>query len=142
MTTPLGKVLRWTNQVSVLYHQNLETNGFFPLMPPPSLRSDLTFAEGGWFPSQPEVTVGCVVYTHQAWAPVGEDPLAPPPGYALLNLMISKTWHENHTFQLGAQNLLNTPYRNYLDRWRYFADQPGINVYVRYTFTFKKTQTS
>ncbi|MEO1448744.1 MAG: TonB-dependent receptor, partial [Bacteroidota bacterium] len=66
------------------------------------------------------------------WAP-------PPPGYGLLHLAAAWNFHlgDNHLqFGLRADNLTNERYRDYLNRFRYFADEPGRNwtIYVRLTF--------
>jgi iron complex outermembrane receptor protein len=39
-------------------------------------------------------------------------------------------------FGLQASNLLNASYRDYLDRFRYFADARGVDValWIRYSF--------
>ena len=55
----------------------------------------------------------------------------PPPAYHLLNLNASMRFDVFEGTELEvtllAQNLLNTRYRDYLDRLRYFADNPGQN---------------
>ena len=35
-----------------------------------------------------------------------------------------------------AENLLNQSYRDYLNRFRYFADEPGINVSFNVNYSF------
>jgi len=51
----------------------------------------------------------------------------PPSGYFLLDL----GWEANLgplSWRLALQNALNNSYRNYTNRVRYFADEPGLNV--------------
>lgn len=60
-----------------------------------------------------------------------QDFIAPPPAYALFGFKVSadKTFKGSvlSTF-LRIDNMLNTTYRDYLNRQRYFADAPGINI--------------
>ncbi|MFT7121672.1 MAG: iron complex outermembrane receptor protein, partial [Neolewinella sp.] len=69
-----------------------------------------------------------------------QDFLPPPPAYALADLSLEREWtlSQNKTLHLraAAQNLLNTRYRDYLDRQRYFADATGRNVDVRLSLEF------
>ena len=58
--------------------------------------------------------------------------LAPPPdGYHLWNLSLSgtfKAWKNEPQIRIGIENLMNTTYRDYLNRQRYFADALGRNI--------------
>jgi iron complex outermembrane recepter protein len=67
----------------------------------------------------------------QERVPLNADFSPPPSAYHLLAFDISGEWQVNgHRMGAGvsASNLLNTSYRDYLDRFRYFADAPGINI--------------
>ncbi|UFH57494.1 hypothetical protein [Spirosoma sp. KNUC1025] len=63
----------------------------------------------------------------------------PPPAYFLLGAELG------FTAQLGGQsmsviltgsNLVNVAYRDYLNRFRYFADEPGRNVSLKIRVPF------
>lgn len=61
------------------------------------------------------------------------DFVAPPDAYFLLGLKLSSEKQFNKircTFYTKVTNLLNTEYRDYLNRQRYFADDLGRNVSV------------
>lgn len=64
-----------------------------------------------------------------------QDYKAPPAGYTLLNLNASTTLlingHLPVTIGLSARNLLNKSYREYLNSFRYFADEMGRNIGIR-----------
>lgn len=69
----------------------------------------------------------------------GQDFLAPPAAYNLLglkaaaDLQVNKTrWH----FTLKADNLLNTNYRDFLNRQRYYANELGRNFVLGASFKF------
>lgn len=58
----------------------------------------------------------------------------PPDAYFLLNATIGATVNAGkQPFQISltGNNLLNTRYRDYLDAFRYFVDQPGRNIILR-----------
>lgn len=67
------------------------------------------------------------------------DNLRPPDGYLLIE---ANAGFELNVFQktmqcsIVAGNLLNTKYRDYLDVFRYFIDQPGTNIVLRCSLSF------
>ena len=60
---------------------------------------------------------------------------APPPAaYSLLGGEIGFAWRvsrQSINIILTGTNLLNRAYRDYLDRFRYFADEPGRNIMLK-----------
>ena len=68
-----------------------------------------------------------------------QDFLSPPDDYFLLGLQVGTNyeWNEsNLKISLRAENLLDTTYRDYLNRLRYFADENGINVSLNLNYRF------
>ncbi|WP_423736576.1 TonB-dependent receptor [Chitinophaga caseinilytica] len=66
--------------------------------------------------------------------PAGQDLIPPPDAYNLLNLEAGSTVHFGRqplSVILGATNILNTRYRDYMNLFRYYADEPGANVYLK-----------
>lgn len=62
------------------------------------------------------------------------DFVAPPKGYALFDIHASynKAFAKNKLqLQASVENIFNTEYRDYLDRYRYYAAAPGINTIVK-----------
>ncbi|TSJ46746.1 TonB-dependent receptor [Fluviicola chungangensis] len=80
------------------------------------------------------------LYVNKQWrVPQNVDFAPPPPAYFLLGANASitvKIAQQDIEFGLSVQNALNQSYRDYLDRFRYFADQPGINVLGRIKIPF------
>lgn len=63
-----------------------------------------------------------------------KDYALPPAGYALLGLETGATVHWGRLpleVSVAGSNLLNQRYRDYLNRYRYFADEMGRNVTLR-----------
>jgi len=58
-----------------------------------------------------------------------------PPAYTLIGASLTLE-RSRQRYMAGAENLLNTPFRDYLDRLRYFADGPGRNFYVKLQWQF------
>lgn len=68
-----------------------------------------------------------------------QDYKAPPPGYTLMNLSFSTSFHLGAVMvDAGAacRNLLNTSYRDYLNSFRYFTDDAGRDISIRLKFSF------
>ena len=88
---------------------------------------------------QPELQLNARYVAEQTRLLENQDFLAPPPAYFLLYLQWKsgfygklKAWE----FRLNIDNLLNTTYRDYLNRQRYFADEMGINITAGVMYRF------
>ncbi|MBK7185853.1 MAG: TonB-dependent receptor [Ignavibacteria bacterium] len=70
----------------------------------------------------------------------GEDYAPPPPGYLLADVSVGGMIDISEAVQsrltISCTNIFNTAYRDYLSRYRYFADDPGRNLIIRFTTTF------
>jgi len=72
------------------------------------------------------------------------DFIAPPEGYALVNAQIGiKVPLRNNLMSVGlsVNNLLNTSYRDYLNRFRYYADDLGRSFTLRLSIPFYNSKT-
>ena len=70
---------------------------------------------------------------------MGQDFLAPPGAYSLVGMDMSAKRRLGKTalrLGLSVDNLLNSVYRDYLDRQRYFSDAMGRNVKVKIGWEF------
>lgn len=68
-----------------------------------------------------------------------QDFLTAPKAYFLLGLSYSNKIalkHSSFIVGLDIDNLLNTKYRDYLNRQRYYADELGINAKIRISYIF------
>ncbi|MFZ1689366.1 MAG: TonB-dependent receptor [Flavobacteriales bacterium] len=92
---------------------------------------------GRW--SAVEVGPSSTVVFEQSRIPVGVDFTDPPGTYHLLGLSASATralGKGEIRMGLQANNILNTGYRDYMDRFRYYADARGTDLtfWIRYSF--------
>lgn len=76
----------------------------------------------------------------QKRVPANADYVAPPKGYFLLggSIGITKKINNTQSFQivLEGSNLLNTTYRDYMNRFRYFTDDLGRNWTIKMIVPF------
>jgi iron complex outermembrane receptor protein len=75
----------------------------------------------------------------QTRAPAGIDYAPPPPGHTRFNLEGAMTlrWkRQSAEIGLAVFNLFNVRYREYLNRFRYFTDEPGRNISLRMKLIF------
>ena len=80
-----------------------------------------------------EITTTLVRRQHRV-APDAAEFAPPPPGYALVGLDAGGTlpvFGPEARLTLSVRNLLDVRYRDYLSRFRYFADEPGRSVVLR-----------
>lgn len=78
-------------------------------------------------------------FFQQEYYSPGTDFLPPPTAYSLLNVLFSARnmgRGQHISFNIEAGNLLNTKYRDYLDRFRYYSDLQGRNIQFRFFYNF------
>ncbi len=128
------------SQLSVVRARNIVADEWLFLTPSDRLRNSLVWnarSAGKW--KDPELSVSSSVVFEQTRFPVGLDFIDPPPAYHLLAFSISveRPMGRNALrMGLNGENLLNANYRDYLDRFRYFADARGmdLSLWLRYSF--------
>jgi iron complex outermembrane receptor protein len=135
-----SKLLSSSHQFSYLYSRDITNRKYIPGIVPNRLKQDLiinimrkTYAKLDFNIEQESAFVQNLVEPESDFAP-------PPPTYTLWNFHLkyelitakSGTW----LIQAGSTNLLNTRYRNYMNRFRYFSDETGRNIFVRIQYNF------
>ncbi len=83
-----------------------------------------------WMADKQYVNVGLVQVSQQTRVEPGSDYAQPPKGYVLVHA----NWGISLTkFDVGIRisNALNTAYRDYLNRFRYYTDDQGRNISLR-----------
>lgn len=144
--------LAFTSRTSLLFAYDRTNRDYLVYIPPNRTNNGLRYELGDRSASgQQRISGVYVSLTNQYVARQNRAPLvtqrqengrvvftgdfAPPPaGYALWGAEIGFAWRVSHqplNVILTGTNLLNRAYRDYLDRFRYFADEPGRNVTLR-----------
>lgn len=88
--------------------------------------------------NRPFARLGMTNVLRQTRAPQG-DLAPPPPGYTRFDAEAGMTLHwGNRPVEIGLSvfNLFNARYRDYLNRFRYFTDEVGRNIFVRAKIIF------
>ncbi len=139
-STDISEKIRWVNKLAFLQGENLNDKVPLVLMPPFNLQSDFKWAVGSFGKLNDLSYVLTAKYVaRQNNLLANQDFLPAPKAYFILNTSINTNISiTKKVLKLGinAENILNTTYRDYLNRQRYFADERGLNIscYVNYSF--------
>lgn len=120
---------------SYIYAEDLSANEPLVYMPPLSLSlinhfhiDDIGFMKDNF------IELDTKYSAKQTRVPENSDYMEPPGEYFLLNLNIGTNLqfgNQDFKLNLSANNLLNRRYRDYMSRFRYFIDEPGLNIILR-----------
>ncbi|GAB3269301.1 TonB-dependent receptor [Larkinella harenae] len=133
--------LSGSSKLSLLYVQDLLLQQPIVMIPPNRWENSLRYEPGKWGTLQNVfVGLGNLWVARQHRVPANSDFLPPPPAYALWNITagFAVPVSEKHQLDVGltVANVFNTVYRDYLNRFRYYADDPGRNISVRLKWKF------
>jgi len=132
----LTKRLVLNSKTSILFAWNYTQNDYLINMPPFRFDNELTYNfKDTRSMKNMYVSAGVLAVTQQTMAPLNADYAPPPPGYALvsLNAGVDFIIKKVQTISVGISisNLLDTPYRDYLNRFRYFSNEMGRSVVLK-----------
>ncbi len=141
MSWDLTEQLKWSAQTSLLRGWNRDLEDYLVFMPADRVSSALRyqFGENRDGISSPFVQMRAGQVFRQTRTPAKGDYAPAPPAYLLLDLEAGTTiLFGKQAVEIGLSvfNLTNTRYREYLNRFRYFADEIGRNVSVRIKVPF------
>jgi len=121
----------------------MQTKRFFPFMPAPRVSQQLKWNvdRNGRLLRNFTVGIGHIFVTKQTrFEPSQELVSTTPDAYHLFEANIGTTLKIGDQQTLGirvsAENLLNTEYKEYTNRFRYYAHDLGRNVFVRLNYNF------
>ncbi|MFT4603889.1 MAG: iron complex outermembrane receptor protein [Rhodothermales bacterium] len=129
VTTQVGHGIEFSGVLSVVRGQDLDNGEPLLAMPADRLRLGIRKNWGEAF-----VGLAGTMVARQDRYPEGVDFAEPPAAYSLLSLEAHRTLFPGSTnlhVTMSVDNLLNTSYRDYLSRFRYFIDDPGRTVALR-----------
>ena len=143
----------WITDHSFSLIKGIEAETKVPLIniPPASLENKLTFRKKEWFHLQTSLESQYTFRQNEfppnieVFSPNEDENITleintPPDAYHLLQFDMDMEFKlsEKNTVKTGLtiNNLLNTTYRNYLNRQRYFADDLGRNFLLRLIINF------
>lgn len=133
----------WTaeSRLSLLRARNRRLNDYIIFMPADQFQHSLkyTFGNNANTNNAPFIRFTMVNVLQQTRVPANTDYAPPPPGYTRFDLEAGATFYlKKQPIEAGLTiiNLLNESYREYLNRFRYFADEPGRNIALRLKIPF------
>ncbi|MCI4669774.1 MAG: TonB-dependent receptor [Bacteroidia bacterium] len=138
--------LEWQGQASYLRAWNTGDNEPLIFMPANRFSNSLKFELAGRGKiTNSYIKLNWLHVLEQTLVPTSEDPLErdwrpPPPAYNLVGLDAGTQLNfggQRLMLIFSVDNLFNTTYRDYLNRFRYFTDELGRNISLRLTYTFK-----
>ncbi|CAN5388954.1 TonB-dependent receptor [soil metagenome] len=144
-TYDLTDSLSFTSKISLLYAYNNTIDDYLQLIPANRFENSLRYGLGshGSFKNL-YIGVTDIYVMRQQRVPANSDYLEPPPDYMLVNANLGFSLPLGKhlmNVSLSANNLLNHAYRDYMDRFRYFTDEPGTNFTIKLQIPFGKNQT-
>lgn len=132
------KYLDYTLKGSFIRAKNLTLNNYLPMIPADRIEQILRFQyEHVAFLQKSYVQLGHVFVAKQTRYDPGSDFAPPPDAYHLFNLGIgSQLIVGGHTLDINCSvdNLGNALYKDYMNRFRYYAHDIGRSFIVRLTY--------
>jgi iron complex outermembrane receptor protein len=136
-------------QAAIVRGLDLDGGGFLPFMPADQVRAEVRLQPDQWLTlisptfaahvARTRVATGVIVMASQVRSDARSDFSPPPPGWML--------WNASASAEVGlmglpvlvgveGRNLLNAPYRDAMSLMRFFADQPGRELWFRLSMRF------
>jgi iron complex outermembrane receptor protein len=128
---------QWESRFSQIYGQDLRLQEALFLMPANSMEHSLAYAFKSYKKmAEPYAELRSLWVARQHRFAPNLDFREPPAAYALFQLNMGFSYLVNPRWRawnihVTINNLLNTNYRDYLSRFRYFTDEPGVNFILR-----------
>ncbi|MCS6820335.1 MAG: TonB-dependent receptor [Microscillaceae bacterium] len=120
---------------------NLRDRNYLPFIPANRIETSLTYKRKQWAKfEQIYLSISHLAVAEQKRYTAESDFAPPPPSYQLwqIDMQAERKINEKQSITVGfsVQNLLNTTYRDYMNRLRYFADEMGRNFIFRIKYNF------
>lgn len=127
-------------KASLLYAWNKTIHDYLQLIPSNRYEATVRYGfNGNGLLKQLYCSAGIAYVEKQTRVPANSDYAVPPPAYVLVNFntgFFIPVGKQQMNISLTANNLFNTVYRDYMDRFRYFTDAPGRNFMLRARILF------
>jgi iron complex outermembrane recepter protein len=137
----VSKKLQHVAKISYLRAYDRAANNYLVLIPANRIENTLRYDLGKIVSSEnTHLSVGHLWVDSQNRVPPNSDFAPPPPAYHLWTLQLGGTFQlsakQHLNWGINVQNALNTSYRDYLNRFRYYALEQGRNISLRLKWEF------
>ena len=135
----LSKNLWINNSTSIVRGFNRSISDYLIQMPADRTKNKLIYRIKDFKSfKKTEFSVTHTFVDKQTRIPINTDFAPPPASYQLVDFMATTQINLNTPIKLsfGINNLLNNSYRDYLNRFRYYADEIGRNYMIRVKINF------
>lgn len=125
---------------SIVHAKNTDEQRYLPFIPSNRMDWGLSYDFSKVTDSRTnKVTLSNVLVAEQK-RPPNFDLAPPPPAYALFNIAYQKQFYIGNGDKLNlgiqAQNIFNTGYKDYMNRFRYFTYDAGRNILLKINYKF------
>lgn len=130
LTYQLNNHWSFTHKTSIIRAFDVKNNQYLVNIPADRFEYQIRFQ---FNQSRQYISAGLTDVAMQTRVEEGSDYVNPPKGYQLVEL----NWGlKVHQFDIGIRisNALNSAYRDYLNRFRYFTDDQGRNISLRINY--------
>jgi iron complex outermembrane recepter protein len=132
--------LKATSRTSILRARNLDNQDWLSQMPADQSQLELEYSFRELKKNRTAFVAIDALWVNKQWrVPANSDYVSPPSAYLLFGTTAGMTLPAKFGevgINLEINNLLNQRYRNYLNRYRYYADEIGQNIILRISATF------
>jgi iron complex outermembrane receptor protein len=122
-------------KTALLWAKNSDTKEWIIQMPSNRIEGDITYSFANKILPNAAIELRYMHIMQQTRIPASiADYIPPPNAYSLLNLDFSSdvaVGKKQISVGLTVVNLLNQTYRDYMNRFRYFNDEPGRSINLR-----------
>jgi len=129
------------SKTSLIYAWNETIHNYQIYTPPLRLQNGVNYHFGNFGPFKNFLIGADDIYVAKQYdVPPGYDFAPPPNAYNLIDAHVGFKLNINKTradIDIAVNNLTNVAYKDYLDRFRYFADEPGRNIIFRLRVPFE-----
>ena len=138
---PISEHLTYQLKASTVRAKDKKNDKYLPLIPSDRMSHGLRLSADDLSSSLKKSYMQVnfeTVFKQTRYEPAA-DFLAPPNTYSLLSLSAGTSaliQNQKLGIQISADNLLNTAYKEYMNRFRYFAHDKGRNITLRLSYEF------
>ncbi|WP_285009107.1 TonB-dependent receptor [Pedobacter faecalis] len=131
--------LSYQLNASLVNARDQSNDSYLPYIPSGRLTQSLRFEPATGRLQEPYIEIGHTFVDRQRRYELGSDFAAPPAAYHLFEASagsVFKLGAQELGIHLSAENLFNTLYKDYMNRYRYYTHDMGRNITLRIGYKF------